>query len=131
MFFEVVVSGNVELVQGDFVDLLENGIRVSFGKTEIGFIGWRPESEKDDEVEALLTQLTVLKKTERFPDTELAGIRYGVLVFGMHDSLVTVYRTLGDVVEAIDKRCRTKRHLTEIGYSFRYKKKTIDFDVTI
>ena len=99
--------------------------------------GLNPKEMTNDEAEALSTQSTVLKKTERFPDAELTGIRYNVLVFGMHDSLVAVYRTLGDVAaamnlraEAIDKLCRTKRHSTETGYSFRYKRKAIDFDVT-
>lgn len=95
--------------------------------------GVKPKEMTKEEAEALLAQSDV----SRFPDSELVRSKYNVLVFGVHGSLVAVHRTLEDVAaamnlraEAIDRLCRTKRHSTETGYSFRYKKRSIHFDIT-
>lgn len=100
--------------------------------------GLKPELLSRQQAEALLAQPDdVPKKTERLSGSKAARVRHSVLVFGMQGSLVAVHRTLEDVAaamnlraEAIDKLCRTKRHSMETGYSFRYKKKAIDSDVT-
>lgn len=98
--------------------------------------GLKPKPLLEQQAEALLAQSgTQTEKSKKHSEHVQAG--YSVLVFGIHDSLVAVHRTLEDVAaamnlrtEAIDKLCRTKRPSTETGYSFRYRKRKLDFDVT-
>lgn len=98
--------------------------------------GLKPKTLSSEQAEALLEQSGDQKAGK--PSTPERGqIERNVLVFGVHDALVAVYRTLGDVaavmnlrVGAIDKLCRTKRPSTETGYSFRYRKRKLDLDLT-
>lgn len=89
------------------------------------------------QAEALLAGTDETGKPEKSSGERLVQANYNVLVFGVHNSLVAVYRTLDDVAAAmnlragaIDKLCRTKRASTETGYSFRYRKKKLDLDLT-
>ena len=100
--------------------------------------GLKPKILLQQQAEALLAQSDIRKeKAGKHSDAGHARAGYPVLVFGMYDSLVSVHRTLNDVAaamnlraEAIDKLCRTKRASTETGYSFRYRKRKLDLDIT-
>lgn len=100
--------------------------------------GLKPKILLQQQAETLLAQSDIWKeKAGMHSDAGHARAGYPVLVFGMHDSLVSVHRTLNDVAaamnlraEAIDKLCRTKRASTETGYSFRYRRRKLDMDIT-
>lgn len=100
--------------------------------------GLKPKALSSEQTEALLEQSGASKENVgKSSATEHGQAERNVLVFGAHDALVAVYRTLGDVaavmnlrVGAIDKLCRTKRPSTETGYSFRYRKRKLDLDLT-
>lgn len=100
--------------------------------------GLKPQILSPEQAEALLTQPGAPKERIGKPSEPESGqTERNVLVFGMHDTLVAVYRTLGDVAAAmnlrggaIDRLCRTKRPSTETGYSFRYRKKKLVIDLT-
>lgn len=98
--------------------------------------GLKPKTLSSEQAEALLAQ-SGDQKAGKPSATERGQADRNVLVFGVHDALVAVYRTLGDVaavmnlrVGAIDKLCRTKRPSAETGYSFRYRKRKLDLDLT-
>lgn len=98
--------------------------------------GLKPKTLSSEQTEALLEQ-SGDQKAGKPSATERGQAERNVLVFGVHDALVAVYRTLGDVaavmnlrVGAIDKLCRTKRPSAETGYSFRYRKRKLDLDLT-
>lgn len=98
--------------------------------------GLKPKTLSSEQAEALLAQ-SGDQKAGKPSATERGQADRNVLVFGVHDALVAVYRTLGDVaavmnlrVGAIDKLCRTKRSSAETGYSFRYRKRKLDLDLT-
>lgn len=98
--------------------------------------GLKPKTLSSEQAEALLAQSGDQKAGKPSATEHGQGDR-NVLVFGVHDALVAVYRTLGDVaavmnlrVGAIDKLCRTKRPSAETGYSFRYRKRKLDLDLT-
>lgn len=98
--------------------------------------GLKPKTLSSEQAEALLAQ-SGDQKAGKPSATESGQADRNVLVFGVHDALVAVYRTLGDVaavmnlrVGAIDKLCRTKRPSAETGYSFRYRKRKLDLDLT-
>lgn len=106
--------------------------------------GLKPKSLSPEQADALFAQSGVRKeKTGKTSEAKHGQADRNVLVFGMHDSLVAVYRTLEDVaaamnlrIGAIDKLCRTKRPSTETGYSFRYRKRKpglelMDFTLTL
>lgn len=100
--------------------------------------GLNPRNLLQGQAEALLAQSDVRPEKDRITSTTgQSQSDRNVLVFGIHDSLVAVYRTLDDVAAAmnlrsgaIDKLCRTKRPSTETGYSFRYRKKKLDLGLT-
>ena len=99
--------------------------------------GLKPKMLLQQQAEALLAGTDETGKPEKSPGERLVQVNYNVLVFGVHNSLVVVYRTLDDVAAArnlragaIDKLSRTKRASTETGYSFRYRKKKLDLDLT-
>lgn len=99
--------------------------------------GLKPKMLLQQQAEALLAGTDETGKSEKSSGERLVQVNYNVLVFGVHNSLVAVYRTLDDVAAAmnlragaIDKLCRTKRASTETGYSFRYRKKKLDLDLT-
>lgn len=98
--------------------------------------GLKPKTLSSEQAEALLAQ-SGDQKAGKPSATERGQAERNVLAFGVHDALVAVYRTLGDVaavmnlrVGAIDKLCRTKRPSAEMGYSFRYRKRKLDLDLT-
>lgn len=120
-------------------EMLSGRRAVTFRKSgdEIYWLsGLKPKTLSSEQAEALLAQ-SGDQKAGKPSATERGQADRNVLVFGVHDALVAVYRTLGDVaavmnlrVGAIDKLCRTKRPSAETGYSFRYRKRKLDLDLT-
>lgn len=122
-------------------EMLSGRRAVSFSESggEIYWLsGLKPKALSSEQAEELFAQAGVIKeKAGKSSEPERGQAERNVMVFGVHDALVAVYRTLGDVaavmnlrVGAIDKLCRTKRPSTETGYSFRYRKRKIDLDLT-
>lgn len=122
-------------------EMLSGRRAVSFSESggEIYWLsGLKPKALSSEQAETLLEQSGASKENVgKLSATERGQAEWNVLVFGVHDTLVAVYRTLGDVaavmnlrVGAIDKLCRTKRPSAETGYSFRYRKRKLDLDLT-
>lgn len=100
--------------------------------------GLQPKLLLKQQAEKLVPDVEHVKEEEPKKSGGKSGPRERkVLVFDEEGKLEAVLRSLKDVAsmtnlreKAIDRLCKTKRVSSETGYSFRYWRKVLGFDIT-